>query len=79
MVDLGTSDNSGFALSVAESLYCQVGRIETGTAGSVDRDAGSAKVEMVRDPVGNHGWHVSERASDLRVILQMRISILEAT
>ena len=78
MVELSATNDGSLAFTVLQRLDGHVGGDQTGAAGSVDRYAGAAKVEMVGDPIGNHGWHVSERPSDFRVILPVDISILAA-
>ncbi len=52
-----TAGQGEFGLAAEQALAGQVDRDQGGAARGVDRDAGTAEVEAVRDPVGHHRHH----------------------
>jgi hypothetical protein len=68
-VDLASTHNSGLALPGSNCLQRQVHSRKTRAAGRVGGYRRSAEIEMVTDPIGNHGGGAGEGASGFVLVL----------
>lgn len=75
VVDLAAADKGGITFSKSQPLYGQMSCVQAGAARGVDRQGRSAKIQVIRDPVGQHRGRISKSPGSFGVILKEPISL----